>query len=178
MKKILVFIGESGSGKTTLVTELTKRYPEKFKKVVTCTSRPMRVGEVDGVDYNFLPEEYFADNLTLVLTKRTADGFHYGTRRSDLFSDTHHLLLTSRLSGIGRLSRLGHTNIIAVRMSISPELRIKRMLQRGDSTEEISNRLVVDMTENTTVGLENLPIINLDATQDIDEKIEFVLQAC
>ena len=53
MKKLLVFVGESGSGKTTLITEIINKYPGQFKKVVTCTSRPGRIGEIDGVDYYF-----------------------------------------------------------------------------------------------------------------------------
>ena len=59
MKKLFVFVGDGGSGKTTLITKLTKKHSDKFRKVVTCTSRSLRVGEVDGVDYHFLPVKYF-----------------------------------------------------------------------------------------------------------------------
>lgn len=178
MKKLLVFVGESGSGKTTLIAELTGRYPEQFRKIVTCTSRPVRVGEINGVDYNFLPEEYFTGNSDLVLTKRTVDGFYYGTRRLDLSSNTHHLLLTSKLTGIPKLINLGHRNIVAVRISISEELKIARMRQRGDIEEIISSRIELDVAEKVDVDLEQIPSINLNAIQTLDEKVECVLKVC
>ncbi len=178
MKKLIVVIGESGSGKTTLIAELTKRYPEQFRKVVTCTSRPMRVGEMDGEDYHFLPEVYFADNSDLVLTKKTEEGFCYGTRKSDLFPTTHHMLLTSKLTGVNKLVDMGYKSIIVVRIFISERLKVERMRQRGDSEGMISNRLHVDAETAAGIDLGLVPVIYLHANQKIEEKMEMVLQAC
>lgn len=50
---IYTITGPSGSGKTTLVRILTEKHPEKFRRVVTCTTRKPRNGEVDGEDYFF-----------------------------------------------------------------------------------------------------------------------------
>lgn len=178
VKKLLVFVGEGGSGKTTLIAELTGRYPEQFRKIVTCTSRPIRVGEVDGVDYHFLPEKYFIDNTNLVLAKKTDNGDFYGTRKVDLSSDTYHLLLTSKLTGIPRLISLGFRNVVAVRITISEELKIARMRQRGDTEETIFGRLKSDSLTVTDVALEQTPIIDLNASQTIYEKIEAILKVC
>src|SRR3989344_262189 len=100
MKKLLVFVGESGSGKSTLIAELIRRCPGKFKKALTCTSRQARAGETDGVDYHFLPVEYFIENQDLVLVKKTDDGDYYGTRKADLLSNTHSLLIILRPAGV------------------------------------------------------------------------------
>lgn len=176
MKKLLVFVGESGSGKTTLIAKLTEKYPEQFKKVVTCTNRPKRVGEIDAVDYHFLPTEYFTDNPILVLAKKTSEGFHYGTRRSDLFSSTHHLLLTLRPIGIRKLFDLGLIkNIVVVRISIRDELKVERMRKRGDSEEMISSRLRLDIESKVDVDLGQIQIIDLDAVHTINENINRVV---
>jgi guanylate kinase len=176
VKKLLVFTGESGSGKTTLVTRLAQEYPNQFKRVITCTSRPKRVDEVEGVDYHFLPKEYFIDNPNLVLTGKISDDFHYGTRRLDLISDTHHLLLTSKITGLTKLVGLGFKNIVAVRISISEEMKAERMRQRGDTDGMIAERLLLDVISRREVDLGNIPIINLDAgVQTINDEINLVV---
>lgn len=178
MKKLFVFIGDSGSGKTAIIAELTKMYPGKFKKIVTCTSRKMRTGEVEGVDYHFKSRDYFVDNQDLVLVKKTDDGDNYGTIKSDLFSDNMHLLLTSKASGISKLSALGLHNIVIVRIAISEILKVERMRQRGDSNDAIKARLMADDSNTTNFISSNLQIIDLDANQPLDEKVQYVLRAC
>ena len=46
---IYILAGPSGSGKTTQANILSKR--DDFKRIITCTTRPMRDGEVNGIDY-------------------------------------------------------------------------------------------------------------------------------
>ncbi|MFA6262575.1 MAG: hypothetical protein WC760_14000 [Bacteroidia bacterium] len=176
MKKLLVFVGEGGSGKTTLITELTKKHPDKFKKVVTCTSRMPRVSEVDGVDYHFLPTEYFVNNQDLVLVKRTNRGDYYGTRRADLYSNTHYPLLTLRFAGINKLIELAFSDIAIVYISITMELKIARMQQRGDTEEMIRSRLKFDDEDKINVDWSHIPIINLDATETLDKKVRRILE--
>jgi len=176
MKKLLVFVGESGSGKTTLIAELVKKYPNKFKKIVTYTSRPLRIGEVDGRDYHFFPTEYFIDNRDLVLVKKLDGGNYYGTRKTDLYSSTHHLLLTSKITGIPKLVSLGLKNIIAARISINKELKVARMRQRGDTEKMISDCLRSDIASESDVNLEGILVIDLDASHPVDEEIEIIMK--
>lgn len=179
MKKLLVFVGDSGSGKTTLISELTKKYPEKFKKVVTCTSRPPRISEVDEKDYHFLPAGYFINNLDfLVLVGYAKNGTCYGTRKSDLCSKTRHLLLTSKPAGIQKLIDLGFRNIVVVRIIINKELKIARMQHRGDSEKAIFERLEIDTLTTPIIDFGLISVVSLDANQSLDEKVEIILKVC
>lgn len=179
MKKLFVFIGESGSGKTTLVDELVRKYPDQFKKVVTCTSRTPRTGEVDGQDYHFSPKSYFANNPKLILVKNPNDGDSYGTKKDSLFSDTHDLLLSSKPAGIPKLIAHGFENIVVVHIRISKELKIERMRQRGDSEQTISDRLESDALISMDLNFDHvLGFVELDASQSLGEKVEFIIKAC
>ena len=51
-------MGKAGSGKDTILREVVKQNPD-IHEVVSCTTRPPREGEVDGVNYHFLTGEEF-----------------------------------------------------------------------------------------------------------------------
>lgn len=57
-KRVVVIAGPSGSGKNTIIREIEKRVPN-CARLVTATTRAMRPGEQDGVDYHFFTIERF-----------------------------------------------------------------------------------------------------------------------
>ena len=54
---MIILIGPSASGKTATCLYLQDHYG--IRKVVTHTTRAMRVGEVNGVDYHFVTKDEF-----------------------------------------------------------------------------------------------------------------------
>lgn len=56
MGKIFCLMGKSSSGKDTIYKELLKREALHLKKIVLYTTRPVRAGEKDGVQYHFVDE--------------------------------------------------------------------------------------------------------------------------
>jgi guanylate kinase len=62
-KSVVVVAGPSGSGKNTLIRELEKRFTS-IDRLVTATTRRIRSGEVDGVDYHFFTPERFDEELS------------------------------------------------------------------------------------------------------------------
>ena len=55
MGKIYYVMGKSSSGKDTIYKRLVQNHPE-FHAVVPYTTRPVREGEQDGVEYFFVDE--------------------------------------------------------------------------------------------------------------------------
>ena len=60
---LIVFSGPSGSGKDTVLAELKNR-DINMQQSISVTTRDMREGEVDGVDYFFTDVETFEKNIT------------------------------------------------------------------------------------------------------------------
>jgi guanylate kinase len=63
MKQVVVIAGPSGSGKNAVINEILKSHPHG-SRLVTATTRAMRPGEVDGVDYHFFSQERFDAELS------------------------------------------------------------------------------------------------------------------
>src|SRR4029077_11446216 len=82
----LLFIvsAPSGAGKTTLVERLVEQTPH-LKMSRSYTSRSMREGEVDEVDYNFVSRERFEAMVAVGEFLEWADVFGnlYGTSAAD-----------------------------------------------------------------------------------------------
>ena len=57
--RLVVLCGPSGVGKSTLIGRLLAESPERFGFSVSCTTRPRRPAEADGVDYSFVTEPKF-----------------------------------------------------------------------------------------------------------------------
>lgn len=89
MGNVIVLTGASGVGKTAVaeaMMRMTLKNKKRVIKGITCTTRDMRAGEVDGIHYNFLSEETFHQAVfagDFIETFEYA-GNHYGTRYKDL----------------------------------------------------------------------------------------------
>jgi guanylate kinase len=57
---LIVVSGPSGVGKDTIARMLMETQNDNYYFVVTATTRPLRVGEVDGYDYFFVSHDEFA----------------------------------------------------------------------------------------------------------------------
>lgn len=86
-RNVVVIAGPSGSGKNAVIGRLLARIPHS-SALVTATTRAKRSGEEDGVDYHFLPEERFMQELDSgnIPEHRFVPelGTHYGLYKPDL----------------------------------------------------------------------------------------------
>lgn len=60
--KIIVICAPSGTGKSTLINRLKDEYPE-LEWSVSCTTRPIRTGEINGKDYHFISTHIFEQQI-------------------------------------------------------------------------------------------------------------------
>lgn len=150
---LLILAGPAGSGKTTLCDRLVAENP-KVERVVTCTTRPPREGEMDGVDYHFLSNSQFdakvAEGAFLEWAQVHAN--RYGTLKSvieEKLSQRIDLVMNIDVQGVAALQKAARENAVIgqrlVTIFIMPEsfdeLR-RRLRERGQDDEaEIDRRI-------------------------------------
>ena len=82
---LIVLAGPSGVGKGSVVERLRSRDPEGLSLSISATTRPIRPGETDGVDYLFVDDAGFDGMIEageLLEWAEVYRGRRYGTPRS------------------------------------------------------------------------------------------------
>ena len=84
--KVIALFGKAGSGKDTILRALVKVDPDKFNEIVSCTTRPPREGEQEGVNYHFLTIDQFTEKVLNgdMLEATEFIDWHFGTAVSSL----------------------------------------------------------------------------------------------
>ena len=59
---LMVVSAPSGAGKTSICREILRRFP-KIRFSVSCTTRPPRLGEINGRDYEFISDAEFRERM-------------------------------------------------------------------------------------------------------------------
>ncbi len=63
MQTIFVIAGPTNAGKDTVMHALLPRMELNLARVITSTSRKIRPGEMDGIDYHFYSKEEFEEKI-------------------------------------------------------------------------------------------------------------------
>lgn len=143
---LFVLSAPSGTGKDTVVAELLKRHPE-VEKTISATTRAMREGEQNGVNYHFMSKEQFAQTLA-------ADGIvehtyycenYYGTLRSEIERRMEAgipVILVIEVEGAGNIKRMYPDATTIFMLPPSLDVLENRLRNRGTEKEEtIQKRL-------------------------------------
>jgi guanylate kinase len=142
---IYVLIGESGCGKTTTAMELERL---GLDRVVTCTTRPMREGEVDGKDYNFMSDEEFINDEKKGLFVETATfrGWHYGTHLNSLLGDGDKVVVLSPegAKSLIKDKRIPNDLIRIFYIIVGSSYRLHKLLTTRDDETEVLRRFKTD----------------------------------
>ena len=85
-KSLIVLSAPSGAGKTTIAHAILARHPHDLIFSVSATTRAMRAGERDGIDYYFLTREKFEELIGTgkLIEHEEIFGNYYGTPTSEI----------------------------------------------------------------------------------------------
>lgn len=183
-KHVVVIAGPSGSGKNAIITKILERYPQ-CERLVTATTRKMRPGEREGVDYHFFTQERFDEEMSkgnipehrFVPTLNT----YYGIYVPDLerrIKKGHIVFAQVDIEGARFLKeRYGATTIFIMPESIEQFRGRLRARNPEWSEKEFEERMKITEDElRTHAPLYDYRVVNADGSlaETVDRVIEIL----
>jgi guanylate kinase len=177
----IVLSAPSGAGKTTIYKRLMAERND-IGYSVSCTTRPPRAGEVDGVDYHFLsPEEFerrraageFAESATVHEQS-------YGTLRTEVqrvLSGGQHVIMDIDVQGAAQFARAFPQSVLIFIIPPSVEILVQRLNRRGsESRETLLTRLRSAQVELHEIGRYHYVVEN-DALDAAVARVSAIIDA-
>ena len=176
--KIIVISGASGVGKSTILTEVMKARQDLVFSV-SATTRPMRPGEADGVNYHFISRESFLDMVRKgeFLEYDEHHDTLYGTLYSAVKDATEkgHVVLDIEPNGAMNVRRKYPDAILIFIMPPSWEALEARLRGRGDTPEEqVQTRLIRARWEMDQADKYDYQVINDQVETCVAEVLKII----
>ena len=178
---LLVVSAPSGCGKDTIIAEVLKKVDDAFLSV-SMTTRPMRPGEAEGVNYYFVSQPEFEKKIDCgeMLEYARYGSNYYGTPAGpvrELLEKGKTVILIIEVQGAGNVKRMfpEACNIFIIPPSF--EILEKRLRGRGtDDDESIIKRLEIAKDELAR-AVEFDYIVENDALEEAVEDIITIIKA-
>jgi guanylate kinase len=178
MSKVYVVSGPSGSGKGTVLAQIKKR-PDVFYSV-SATTRGMRPGEIDGVDYHFISREQFLEMIERGEFLEHAEYVHnfYGTPIQpirDNLAAGRDVIVEIEVQGFLQIKeKLPEAETVFI-MPPSVEELERRLRGRGTETEEkIQGRLKTALEEMKYADRYDHIVVNDELDKAVSELLEIM----
>jgi guanylate kinase len=178
--KLLVVSGPSGVGKSTITNKL--RSDSRFWISVSVTTRPIRVGEIDGLSYHFVDEEKFQSMIEADEFLEWAEfaGAKYGTPKDAVFKaldEGKNVILEIELKG-ARQVRMNYKDAILI--FIEPpnweELK-QRLISRGTESEQSTQARLDHAKDELSAAAEfDHVVVNHQVDRSVSELVSLALQ--
>lgn len=159
MGKIYYMMGKSSSGKDTIYKEIKKELPE-LKTLTLYTTRPMREGERDGVEYYFVSNEILdkyedGGKIIELRTYHTVYGdWKYATIDDGQINldESDYLMIGTLESYMKTKAYYGPENLIPLYIEVEDGERLMRAIarerqQEHPGYEEVCRRFLADQKD-------------------------------
>ena len=173
--KHIVLSGPSGVGKSTIAERLIKE--GICERNISCTTRPKRAKELQGVDYDFVSDVEFHEMVKRgeFVEVKEIFGHLYGTKLKRIMEAKKPLLFVVDVDG---MLSLKNAHISLSTLFILPpsldELKT-RLMRRGSNTmQEIERRIERASYEMTKKDLYDKQVINDDLNVCYNKVKEFI----
>ncbi|MCQ2544168.1 MAG: guanylate kinase [Lachnospiraceae bacterium] len=189
MGKIYCICGKSSTGKDTIYKRILSDESLSLNNIVTCTTRPIREGEVDGREYRFITDEQAvkleADGKVIELRAyNTVHGiWKYMTvddGNIDL-ANKDYLIIGTLESYVKCRSYFGTENILPIYIEVDDGVRLERALERekkqdNPKYEEMCRRFLADAKDFSNEKLEEAGIKDKFINNSLEECVEEIME--
>lgn len=148
MLRFLV-VGSTGSGKSTIVRKLCEEY--NMSQVISYTTRPKRDSEIDKADHIFITEDEVSKYENDIVAYTEINSHKYFTTLDQIIKHDFYIIDPN---GIEYLKK----NVYGIKFVVlfiyaDKDIRKQRLLSRGDTEEDIINRINSEMSQFTEFEL-------------------------
>ena len=195
MGKIVYLMGKSSSGKDTVYKRLLEQEELLFHTVVLYTTRPIRAGETDGVEYHFTDEAGFQKLMRegRVIEDRlyhTVQGeWRYFTvvQKGDFQEDGNYLMIGTLESYEKVRAYFGGERMVPVFIDLDDGVRLQRALDRERAQEvpqyeEMCRRFLADEQDFSEEKIKRAGIgkrfVNDDLDGCLSEILDYIKEIC
>lgn len=189
MGRIYYIMGKSATGKDTVYKEILKRRPD-FRTIVPYTTRPIREGEANGVEYFFSTLEEMegfktSGKIIELRTYETVMGpWNYFTMddgQFELCGENSYLMIGTLESYEKMCMYFGNRALVPLYIEVPDGLRLSRAverekLQKNPNYREVCRRYLADEVDFSDENLERLQIRRRFCNLDLDKCLEEILQ--
>lgn len=153
---IYILVGPSCTGKTSCLRLISPEY-----RIKTCTTRPIRLDETEGVDYYFVTQEEFNDlaKHNELFEKNEYGGYWYGLPFSELKNakgiNDYFIILDP--NGAKKLQQ-AYPNIVKTIFFMAPMKTVEERLQRRN--EENTQQRILEFVKGVKFMVEANYLIN------------------
>ena len=186
MGKIFYLMGKSASGKDTIYKKVKEQLPE-LKTIVIYTTRPIRQGEQDGVEYFFVDDNRLQElqQAGKVIELREYNTVHgvwkYFTADDGQFDREDHLIAIGTLESYVQLKQyFGDEKLVPIYIEVEDGLRLERALsrerqQKEPKYEELCRRFLADAADFSVDKLKEAGITRKYFNIDMDKCIQEIV---
>ena len=182
LHKIIILTAPSGAGKTSIKSKLLAVMADQLSFSVSATTRKIRGGETDGVDYIFISEDQFKkkiDKEQFVEWQMVYPGMYYGTTVDEMkriWSEGKTPLLDIDVKGALNVKKMFGEQVLTIFIEPpSIEILQERLMRRGtESDDHINTRISKAKEEMEYRNSFDKVIMNDDlekATNEVKEMI-------
>lgn len=184
MGSIICLMGKSSTGKDTIYKRLLEDNPYSLKRIVPYTTRPIRIGEEEGVEYHFTDETGY---LALqaggkIIEARAYHTYHgiwrYFTVDDGQITEEDHYLIIGTLEAYAQMKRyFGREKMIPLLIELDDGVRLQRALDRERSQqnpryEEMCRRFLADSEDFAEGKIIEAGIDRRFVNDDLDRCLE------
>ena len=173
--KMIGICWKAGSGKDTIMRKVVDKYPF-LHEMVSCTTRPKREGEVDGVNYHFLTGEQFGNKVVNgeMLEATCFNDWFYGTSYDSLRSDCVNIGVFNP-EGIDSISAHKDIDLFVFLIEANDKNRLLRQLNREENPDvhEIIRRFKTDEEDFADLDFHHNYLVN-NTAEDLENCVNVI----
>lgn len=185
MGKIVYLMGKSSTGKDTIFKRLLSDDTLKLKTIVPYTTRPVRDGETNGVEYFFTDEEGFRQLKAggKVIEDRAYHTFHglwryFTVDDGQITGDERNCIMIGTPEAYCKLKEyFGEDRMLPVMIELDDGIRLQRALNRERAQEnpryeEMCRRFLADSEDFSEERIREAGITRRFENDDLERCLE------